>query len=53
MSIDVRFCIAQRDFCLDVDLNLPERGVTALFGPSGCGKTSLLRATAGDGGRTA
>ena len=34
-------------FTLDVDLPLPDRGVTALFGPSGCGKTTLLRAVAG------
>ncbi len=34
-------------FTLDVDLDLPGRGVTALFGPSGCGKTSCLRAIAG------
>jgi molybdate transport system ATP-binding protein len=30
-----------------VTLDLPGRGVTALFGPSGCGKTSTLRAMAG------
>ncbi|MCL2523697.1 MAG: molybdenum ABC transporter ATP-binding protein [Betaproteobacteria bacterium] len=34
-------------FTLDVDLNLPDRGVTALFGPSGSGKTTLLRCIAG------
>lgn len=34
-------------FTLDVDLSLPDRGVTALFGPSGSGKTSLLRGIAG------
>jgi molybdate transport system ATP-binding protein len=34
-------------FTLDVDLNLPGRGVTALFGPSGSGKTTLLRCVAG------
>ncbi len=34
-------------FVLDVDLQLPERGISALFGPSGCGKTSILRALAG------
>jgi len=32
---------------MDVDLDLPDYGVTALYGPSGCGKTSLLRAIAG------
>ncbi len=35
------------DFSLQVDLTLPQRGVTAIFGPSGCGKTTLLRAIAG------
>lgn len=34
-------------FRLDVALELPGQGVTALFGPSGAGKTSLLRAIAG------
>ncbi len=34
-------------FTLDVDLNLPGRGVTALFGHSGSGKTTLLRCLAG------
>jgi molybdate transport system ATP-binding protein len=34
-------------FTLEVDLDLPDRGVTALFGPSGCGKTTVLRAMAG------
>lgn len=35
------------DFQLDVDLNLPTQGITALFGPSGCGKTTILRCIAG------
>ena len=35
------------DFSLDVNLQLPGSGVTALFGPSGCGKTTLLRCIAG------
>lgn len=34
-------------FTLDVDLQLPGRGITALFGPSGSGKTSCLRCVAG------
>ena len=35
------------DFELDVALQLPGQGVSALFGPSGCGKTTCLRALAG------
>jgi len=34
-------------FLLDVDIEIPSTGVTALLGPSGSGKTSLLRALAG------
>ena len=45
--IDARLTLARRDFTLDVALQLPERGITALFGPSGCGKTTVLRALAG------
>jgi molybdate transport system ATP-binding protein len=34
-------------FVLDVDLQLPARGVSVLFGPSGSGKTTCLRVLAG------
>lgn len=47
MSIEARFKLKKGDFRLDVDLNIPARGVTSLLGPSGCGKTTLLRAIAG------
>lgn len=47
MSIEARLRVERGDFSLDVDLSLPEEGVTAVFGPSGCGKTTLLRAMAG------
>lgn len=47
MSIDARFKIRRAGFALDVDLQIPDKGVTAIFGPSGCGKTTLLRAIAG------
>ena len=47
MTIAVQFEFDRGDFSLNVDLAIPERGVTALFGPSGCGKTTLLRAIAG------
>ena len=45
--IEARLRLPRRDFTLDVALELPARGVSALFGPSGCGKTTLLRALAG------
>ncbi len=45
LQINVR--LPYPDFQLEVDLDLPGRGVTALFGPSGSGKTSLLRCVAG------
>jgi molybdate transport system ATP-binding protein len=47
MSIHARFKIAHPGFSLDVDLQLPGRGVSALFGASGSGKTTCLRAIAG------
>ncbi|MEW6759803.1 MAG: molybdenum ABC transporter ATP-binding protein [Pseudomonadota bacterium] len=34
-------------FALDVDLTLPQEGITALFGHSGSGKTTCLRVIAG------
>jgi molybdate transport system ATP-binding protein len=46
-SIHARFNLDRADFSLDVDLDLPNRGVTALFGHSGSGKTTLLRCIAG------
>ena len=35
------------NFSLDVNVQLPGRGVSAIFGPSGSGKTTLLRCMAG------
>lgn len=46
-GIQARFKLDWPGFSLDVDLNLPARGVTALFGHSGSGKTTLLRCIAG------
>jgi molybdate transport system ATP-binding protein len=47
MTLEARFRIQRGEFTLDVDLSLPDRGISAIFGPSGCGKTTLLRAIAG------
>jgi molybdate transport system ATP-binding protein len=46
-GIQARFRLDWPGFTLDVDLALPDRGVTALFGHSGSGKTTLLRCIAG------
>ncbi|UVT17098.1 MAG: molybdenum ABC transporter ATP-binding protein [Nitrospira sp.] len=40
---DVRFSA----FHLDIDVDVPMSGITAIFGPSGSGKTTLLRCLAG------
>lgn len=47
VAIRARFRLDYPAFALDIDLNLPCRGVTALFGPSGSGKTTALRCVAG------
>jgi molybdate transport system ATP-binding protein len=38
---------AKPTFTLDIDINMPGQGITAIFGESGSGKTSLLRCIAG------
>ncbi len=45
--INVRLNVKYPGFALDVDLQLPGRGVTALYGHSGSGKTTCLRCIAG------
>ncbi|QZI73198.1 molybdenum ABC transporter ATP-binding protein [Pseudomonas protegens] len=47
MSIHVKLNLNYHDFALDLDLQLPGRGVTALYGHSGSGKTTCLRCIAG------
>lgn len=46
-TIRARFHVERSGFTLQASLELPGRGVTALFGHSGSGKTTLLRAIAG------
>lgn len=43
----VAFDLRRGDFAMHIDLDLPARGVSALFGHSGSGKTTILRAIAG------
>ena len=45
--IQTRLKLTYSGFTLDVDLQLPGRGVTALYGHSGSGKTTCLRCIAG------
>jgi molybdate transport system ATP-binding protein len=47
MSIRARFNVEHAGFAMRLQLDLPGRGVTALFGHSGSGKTTILRAIAG------
>jgi molybdate transport system ATP-binding protein len=46
-KIEARLQLDYTAFALDVDLDLPSTGLTALYGPSGSGKTSILRCMAG------
>ncbi len=46
-TIAARFKLALGHFDIDIDIEFPARGITALFGKSGCGKTTLLRCIAG------
>jgi len=45
--VTARFKLDYGSFQLDVDLSLPNTGITVLFGHSGSGKTTLLRCIAG------
>jgi len=46
-EIHAQFTAQLGQFSLDVDLQLPGKGVIALFGHSGSGKTTVLRSIAG------
>jgi molybdate transport system ATP-binding protein len=46
-SIEAQFHLPFPGFTLEADVQLPGKGVTALFGHSGSGKTTLLRCIAG------
>lgn len=45
--VHARFSLSLSAFHLDIAMDVPMGGITAVFGPSGCGKTTLLRCLAG------
>jgi molybdate transport system ATP-binding protein len=45
--IELRHMVEKGGFKLDVDVEIPDTGVTGVFGESGSGKTTLLRCIAG------
>ncbi|RZV39070.1 MAG: molybdenum ABC transporter ATP-binding protein [Chromatiales bacterium] len=45
--IHLRHRLPKGDFVLDVDVEVPDTGITGIFGESGSGKTTLLRCIAG------
>jgi len=46
-KISARYKLQREGFSLDVDIEIPMRGITGIFGESGTGKTLLLRCIAG------
>jgi molybdate transport system ATP-binding protein len=46
-SIKLKYTVQKGDFRLQVDTEIPARGITGVFGESGSGKTTLLRCIAG------
>ena len=45
--LSLNFMQQQGDHLLEVDLQIPAKGITAIFGVSGAGKTSLINAISG------
>lgn len=43
----LQFQLQKPGFRLELDLRLPQQGITVLYGPSGSGKTTVLRCLAG------
>ena len=46
-TMQLNYKLQRENFALDVDIEVPTQGITAVFGPSGAGKTTLLRCIAG------
>jgi len=47
MSLDSQLQLRHGAFRLDMDVSIPDHGITVAFGPSGAGKTTFLRCIAG------
>lgn len=47
VAVTLKHTLRRGDFELDVDVQIPAKGITGLFGESGSGKTTLLRCIAG------
>ena len=47
MALVANIEFARQNWSLQIQLELPASGVSAIYGPSGCGKTTLLRIIAG------
>ena len=47
MTLALRVALTRPQFSLEVECEVPTRGITGLFGRSGSGKTTLLRCIAG------
>jgi molybdate transport system ATP-binding protein len=45
--IHLQYTVRRDKFVLDIDVEIPDTGVTGVFGESGSGKTTLLRCIAG------
>ena len=46
-TLAIRAHLQRKDFLLDVEVEIPRQGITAILGPSGSGKSTLLRLLAG------
>ncbi|MEJ2141962.1 MAG: ABC transporter ATP-binding protein [Gammaproteobacteria bacterium] len=46
-QLDIDIELKRKEFQLDLQISLPESGITALLGPSGSGKSTALRVIAG------
>ena len=42
--MNIKVSVKRKSFSLDIDIDIPQNGITMIYGPSGSGKTTLLRA---------